>query len=674
MALLETIQGPRDLDKLSSEQLTELAAEIRAYLIPTVAKTSGHIGPNLGVVELTIALHRVFDSPKDTVLWDVGHQAYVHKLLTGRHDFSTLRQEGGLSGYPARAESEHDVIENSHASTALAYADGIAKAHQVRGVTDRQVVAVIGDGALTGGMAWEALNNIAAAKDRPVIIVVNDNERSYTPTIGGLADHLATLRTTQGYERFLEWGRGMLGRTPVIGTPLYEALHGVKKGLKDIVAPQGMFEDLGLKYVGPVDGHDIAGMEAALRRARNYHGPVIVHAITRKGEGYPAARNHQLDQLHQVGPDSDPETGQPLAPAGASWTSVFADEMVKIGAERDDVVGITAAMLHPVGLHKFAERYPDRIFDVGIAEQHAVTSAAGMAFAGLHPVVAIYATFLNRAFDQVLMDAALHKAGVTFIADRAGVTGNDGASHNGMWDLSIFQVVPGLRIAAPRDGAQLRAQLREALDVSDAPTMVRFSKGAVCDDIPAVDRIGGLDVLRAPGGSLAPDVLVVAVGAMAGVGLDVAERLADQGIGATVVDPRWVKPVDPELVRLSAEHRLVVTVEDNVRVGGVGSAIAQALRDADVRTPLRDFGIPARFLDHANRGTVLEQIGLTGQRIAHEIVGLVAGLGAPRTGTVGAPAQSAPGAQSGQSAQSAQGAQTGSEAASNGSAPKVTAR
>ena len=664
MALLEAIQGPRDLDKLSSEQLVELAAEIRAYLIPTVAKTSGHIGPNLGVVELTIALHRVFDSPRDTVLWDVGHQAYVHKLLTGRRDFSTLRQEGGLSGYPARAESEHDVIENSHASTALAYADGIAKAHQVRGVSDRQVVAVIGDGALTGGMAWEALNNIAAAKDRPVIIVVNDNERSYTPTIGGLAEHLATLRTTQGYERFLEWGRGMLGRTPVIGTPLYEALHGVKKGLKDIVAPQGMFEDLGLKYVGPVDGHDIAGVEAALRRARNYHGPVIVHAITRKGEGYPAARNHQLDQLHQVGPDSDPETGQPLAPAGASWTSVFADEMVKVGAERDDVVGITAAMLHPVGLHKFAERHPDRIFDVGIAEQHAVTSAAGMAFAGLHPVVAVYATFLNRAFDQILMDAALHKAGVTFVADRAGVTGNDGASHNGMWDMSIFQVVPGLRIAAPRDGAQLRAQLREALDVSDAPTMIRFSKGAVCDDIPAVAKAGGADVLRTTAGTaLTPDVLVVGVGAMAGVALDVAERLADQGIGATVVDPRWVKPVDPALVLLAAEHGLVVTVEDNVRVGGVGSAIAQALRDADVRTPLRDFGIPARFLDHASRGTVLEQVGLTGQRIAHEIVGLVAGLGTP-AGSGTAAAAEAPGSpKSSESPESP-----------NGKAPKVTAR
>ncbi|WP_194911693.1 1-deoxy-D-xylulose-5-phosphate synthase [Catenulispora rubra] len=628
MALLEAIQGPRDLDKLSSEQLVELAAEIRAYLIPTVAKTSGHIGPNLGVVELTIALHRVFDSPKDTILWDVGHQAYVHKLLTGRQDFSALRHSGGLSGYPARAESEHDVIENSHASTALAYADGIAKAHQVRGVTDRQVVAVIGDGALTGGMAWEALNNIAAAKDRPVIIVVNDNERSYSPTIGGLADHLATLRTTQGYERFLEWGRGMLGRTPVIGAPLYEALHGVKKGLKDIVAPQGMFEDLGLKYVGPVDGHDLAGMEAALRRARHYHGPVIVHAITRKGEGYPAARNNVNDQLHQVAVDSDPETGQPLVPSGTSWTSVFADEMVKVGAERDDVVGITAAMLHPVGLARFAERHPDRIFDVGIAEQHAVTSACGMAFAGLHPVVAIYATFLNRAFDQVLMDAALHNAGVTFVADRAGVTGNDGASHNGMWDMSIFQVVPRLRIAAPRDGSQLRAQLREALDVADAPTMVRFSKGTVCEDIPAVAKAGSMDVLRTTAGSgLAPDVLIVSVGAMAQVCLDVAERLADQGIGATVVDPRWVKPVDPAVLMLAAEHRLVVTVEDNVRVGGVGCVVAQALRDAGVHTPLRDFGVPAEFLDHANRGEVLEQIGLTGQRVAHEVVGLVAGLG-----------------------------------------------
>ncbi|MBS2534468.1 1-deoxy-D-xylulose-5-phosphate synthase [Catenulispora sp. NF23] len=666
MALLEAIQGPRDLDKLSSEQLIELAAEIRAYLIPTVAKTSGHIGPNLGVVELTIALHRAFDSPKDTILWDVGHQSYVHKLLTGRRDFSALRHAGGMSGYPARAESEHDVIENSHASTALAYADGIAKAHQVRGVTDRQVVAVIGDGALTGGMAWEALNNIAAAKDRPVIIVVNDNERSYSPTIGGLADHLATLRTTQGYERFLEWGRGMLGRTPVIGTPLYEALHGVKKGLKDIVAPQGLFEDLGLKYVGPVDGHDIAGMEAALRRARHYHGPVIVHAITRKGEGYPAARNNVNDQLHQVAVDSDPETGQPLVPAGKSWTSVFSDEMVRIGAERDDVVGITAAMLHPVGLAKFAEAHPDRIFDVGIAEQHAVTSAAGMAFAGLHPVVAIYATFLNRAFDQVLMDCALHNAGVTFIADRAGVTGNDGASHNGVWDMSIFQVVPRLRIAAPRDGAQLRAQLREALDVDDAPTMIRFSKGAVCTDIPAVAKAGSMDVLRTTAGTeLAPDVLLVSVGAMAGVALDVAERLADQGIGATVVDPRWVKPVDPAMLMLAAEHRLVVTVEDNVRVGGVGCVVAQILRDAGVHTPLRDFGVPAEFLDHANRGEVLEQIGLTGQRIAHEVVGLVAGL----SNGLG----SGPGANRADAA-AANGAATNgaAEASANGSAPKVT--
>ena len=627
MALLETIQGPRDLDKLTPEQLAALAAEVRAFLIPTVAKTSGHIGPNLGVVELTIALHRVFHSPQDTILWDTGHQAYVHKLLTGRHDFSGLRQEGGLSGYPSRAESEHDVIENSHASTSLAYADGIAKAHQVRGVTDRRVVAVIGDGALTGGMAWEALNNIAAAQDRPVTIVVNDNERSYQPTIGGLAEHLATLRTTQGYERFLEWGRSVLGRTPVVGGPLYDALHGVKKGLKDIVAPQGMFEDLGLKYIGPVDGHDIPTVEAALRRARNFHGPVIVHVITRKGEGYPAARNNVADQLHQIGADSDPETGQPLAQAGTSWTSVFADEMVRIGTDRPDVVGITAAMLHPVGLHKFAAAHPGRIFDVGIAEQHAATSAAGMAFAGLHPVVAVYATFLNRAFDQVLMDVALHRAGVTFVLDRAGVTGDDGASHNGMWDMSLLQIVPGLRIAAPRDGSQLRAQLREAVAVDDAPTVVRFSKGAVCDDIPAVRTVQGMDVLRAPEDSgLEPDVLVVSVGAMAGIGLDVAERLADQGIGATVVDPRWVKPVNPALVPLAAAHRLVVTIEDNSRVGGVGAAIAQALRDADVRTPLRDHGVPPEFLDHAKRAAVLERIGLSGQRIAHEVLGLVSGL------------------------------------------------
>ncbi|MFD3422977.1 1-deoxy-D-xylulose-5-phosphate synthase [Streptomyces decoyicus] len=615
MTMLEHIRDPRDLKALPEDRLAELAEEIRHFLVQSVARTGGHLGPNLGVVELTLALHRVFDSPADRILWDTGHQAYVHKIVTGRQDFSKLRAKGGLSGYPSRAESAHDVIENSHASTVLGWADGLAKAHQLLGRAGH-VVAVIGDGALTGGMAWEALNNIAAAKDRPLIIVVNDNERSYAPTIGGLADHLATLRTTDGYEKFLAWGKDLLQRTPVVGQPLYESLHGAKKGFKDAFAPQGMFEDLGLKYLGPIDGHDIAAVESALRRAAGFHGPVLVHCLTEKGRGYPPALEDEADHFHTVGV-MDPLTCAPVTPPGApSWTSVFGDEMVRIGAEREDVVALTAAMLQPVGLGKFAAAYPDRVWDVGIAEQHATVSAAGLATGGLHPVVAVYATFLNRAFDQLLMDVALHECGVTFVLDRAGVTGTDGASHNGMWDLSVLGVVPGLRIAAPRDADQLRAQLREALDVHDAPTVVRFPKEPVDDPVPAVDRIGGVDVLhRAPH----PDVLLVAVGVMAPVCLRVAELLTARGVDATVIDPRWVKPVDAAIPGLAAEHAMVAVVEDNCRTGGVGWAVGQALRDAGVDVPLRTFGIPEQFLAHARRGELLADIGLTPAEIAGRI-------------------------------------------------------
>ncbi|MER8187348.1 1-deoxy-D-xylulose-5-phosphate synthase [Kitasatospora sp. NPDC094015] len=614
MSLLPTIKGPADLRRLPAEDLPLLADEIRDFLIESVTRTGGHLGPNLGVVELTIALHRVFDSPHDRVLFDTGHQAYVHKLLTGRQDFSRLRAKDGLSGYPSRTESEHDLIENSHASTALGYADGIAKANQLLGRDDRRTVAVIGDGALTGGMAWEALNNIADAKDRPLVIVVNDNERSYARTVGGLAHHLATLRTTQGYERFLARGKEALQRTPLVGQPIFDALHGAKKGFKDAFAPQGLFEDLGLKYLGPIDGHDIGAVEQALRQARHYGGPVIVHCLTVKGRGYRPAEQDEADRFHAVNP-IDPYTCLPISPsAGTSWTSVFGTELLALGAEYPDVVAITAAMLQPVGLAKFAAAYPERTFDVGIAEQHAVASAAGLATGGLHPVVAVYATFLNRAFDQVLMDVALHRLGVTFVLDRAGVTGNDGASHNGMWDMSILQVVPGLRLAAPRDAEQLRAQLREAVAVSDAPTVLRFPKGDLGPAVPAVERIGGVDVLARTGPN--PDVLLVAVGAMAPACVDAAALLAAEGFTATVVDPRWVKPVDPALVSLAAAHRLVVTVEDNGRAGGVGSAVAQAMRDGGVDTPLRDLGIPQEFLNHAGRGEILEEIGLTGTGVA----------------------------------------------------------
>jgi 1-deoxy-D-xylulose-5-phosphate synthase len=618
MALLDRVTGPRDLRNLSDDELTELAAEIRDFLVRKVSRTGGHLGPNLGVVELTLALHRMFDSPTDRIVFDTGHQAYVHKILTGRREgFDLLRQEGGLSGYPSRAESEHDIVENSHASTALSYADGLSKAYAIRG-EQRRVVAVIGDGALTGGMAWEALNNIAAdgtRSDRKLVIVVNDNGRSYTPTVGGLANHLTQLRTSPRYEQVLDMVKRRLNGVRGVGPAVYDALHAMKKGMKDALAPQGLFEDLGLKYVGPVDGHDRAEVERALAQAKRFDGPVIVHVMTHKGFGYHPAERHVADQFHGPGP-FNAETGEEN-PKGQTWTDVFADEIVTLGAERQDLVAITAAMMHPVGLNKFAAAYPERTFDVGIAEQHATTSAAGLAMGGLHPVVAVYSTFLNRAFDQVLMDVALHRCGVTFVLDRSGVTGDDGPSHNGMWDMSVLQVVPGLRLAAPRDATRLRELLREAVEVGDAPTVVRFPKGPPSGDIEAMDRAGGCDVLVRNG---TKDVLIVGVGAMAATSVEVAERLVAQGIGVTVVDPRWVKPVDPALIDLARDHRLVVSIEDNGIVGGCGSVLLSTLAEARVETPVRVHGIPQQFLDHAKRGVILERAGLTAQPLARSIV------------------------------------------------------
>ena len=616
--LLGSIEGPQDVKRLDAGELPQLAAEIRDLLVDACARFGGHLGPNLGVVELTIALHRVFDSPGDPIVWDTGHQAYVHKLLTGRAGgFEALKQEGGLSGYPSQAESEHDFVENSHASTALSYADGLAKAFKLRGAPDRTVVAVIGDGALTGGMAWEALNNIAAGKDLPVVIVVNDNGRSYSPTIGGLASHLSSLRVNRRYEDMLDFVKGKIGNVPV----LYDALHGIKKGVKDVLAPQVMFEDLGLKYLGPIDGHDEQAMEAALRQARAFRGPVIVHALTSKGHGYSPAENHEEDQFHGPGP-FDKVTGQEK-PKGRIWTNVFSEELVRLGKEREDLVAITAAMLHPVGLAAFAENYPDRIYDVGIAEQHALTSAAGLALGGMHPVVAVYATFLNRAFDQLLMDVALHRLPVTVVLDRAGVTGDDGASHNGMWDLSILQVVPGLRIAVPRDGERLVELLGECVKVSDAPTVLRFPKGPVNPTLEPVAKLGEMDILRTAD-SAEPDVLLIGVGPMAQVCMDAAALLDAQGITSTVLDPRWVKPLDEALPPAAGAHKLVAVVEDNGRVGGVGDAVSRLLRDCDVDVPVRTYGIPQQFLDHAKRGAILGRIGLTGQGLAREITEAVA--------------------------------------------------
>jgi 1-deoxy-D-xylulose-5-phosphate synthase len=616
--VLDRVGSPADLRTLDGDDLAALATEIRDVIVQTVARTSGHLGPNLGIVELTIALHRVFDSPTEPILFDVGHQSYVHKLLTGRAELMpTLRQGGGLSGYPSRAESPHDWIENSHASTALSYADGLAKAYAVRG-TSRPVVAVVGDGALTGGMCWEALNNIAAS-DRPVIIVVNDNGRSYSPTTGGLAEHLAGLRLRPGYERVLGQVKGALGRTPVVGQPLYDALHGVKRGIKDMLQPQGMFEDLGLKYFGPIDGHDIAAVEYALRLARGFGGPVIVHCVTRKGYGYAPAENDEADQMHQSS-GFDPATGLARPTTGKSWTKVFGEEMVALGGERDDIVAITAAMCDPTGLGAFAKQFPDRFYDVGIAEQHAVTSAAGLAFGGLHPVVAIYATFLNRAFDQLLMDVALHRLPVTFVLDRAGITGNDGPSHNGMWDLAVLGVVPGLRIAAPRDETTLRELLREAVGINDGPTVLRYPKTPLGPELPAVRRAGHVDVLVEPDAVSDVDVLVVAVGSLAGDVVDAAAAVRGAGYTVRVVAPRWVSPVDPAIAALADHARLVVTVEDGVVTGGVGSRIAQTLRETGRDVPTREIGIPVRFLEHGNVAGVRASVGLTVQDIGRRIV------------------------------------------------------
>jgi 1-deoxy-D-xylulose-5-phosphate synthase len=624
--MLEQIRGPADLQHLSQPQLSDLAHEIRDFLIHKVAATGGHLGPNLGVVELTLALHRVFDSPHDPIIFDTGHQAYVHKMLTGRcPDFDTLRKQDGLSGYPCRAESEHDWVESSHASSALSYADGLAKAFELTGHRNRHVVAVVGDGALTGGMCWEALNNIATSR-RPVVIVVNDNGRSYAPTIGGFADHLATLRLQPGYEKVLEKGRQAVRGMPVIGELCYQCMHSVKAGLKDALSPQVMFTDLGLKYVGPIDGHDEHAVEAALRSARGFNAPVIVHAVTRKGMGYGPAEADEAEQMHSTGV-IDPLTGLATCVAAPGWTATFSDALIKIAAKRRDVVAITAAMPGPTGLSAFGRRFPDRLFDVGIAEQHAMTSAAGLAMGGLHPVVAIYSTFLNRAFDQVMMDVALHKLPITMVLDRAGITGSDGASHNGMWDLSMLNIVPGMRVAAPRDAATLREELREAVAVNDGPTALRFPKSDVGPDIPALHRRSGVDILAVPADELSDDVLLVAVGSFAAMALAVAQRLRNQGIGVTVVDPRWVIPVPGVIRDLAKAHKLVVTLEDNGVNGGVGSSVSATLRRAEIDVPCRDIGVPQEFLQHASRSQVLASVGLTDANVARQITGWVAALG-----------------------------------------------
>ncbi|MFM8751874.1 MAG: 1-deoxy-D-xylulose-5-phosphate synthase [Actinomycetota bacterium] len=619
MKYLPRIKSPSDLARLNGEELEDLAAEIRTFLVDKVSKSGGHLGPNLGIVELTIAIHRVFESPRDVIVFDTGHQSYVHKILTGRASgFEKLRQRGGIAGYPNRSESDHDVIENSHASTALSWADGIARGFMIQGEKERTVIAVVGDGALTGGMSWEALNNIAASEDLRLVIVVNDNERSYSPTIGGVATYLSTLRATKGYEKFLDWGKGVLERTPVVGQPIYETLHGMKKGIKDIVAPQGMFEDLGLKYLGPVDGHDITALEKALNQAKKFEGPVLVHAITEKGRGHAPALQDEAEKFHAVGV-VDPETGEPLSKGGITWTSVFSDALIQVGRERKDVVALTAAMLGPTGLDKFQAEFPDRTFDVGIAEQHATTSAAGMAYTGLHPVVAVYSTFLNRAFDQLLLDVALHKAGVTFVLDRAGITGDDGPSHHGIWDLAITGIIPTAHVAAPRDAIRLRELLNECVAISDAPSIIRFPKGAVAPELPAFERREGIDILYR---GESADILLVSVGAMAAIAVESAAQAYREGVGVTVIDPRWIKPLPAQaLLTMAQRYKRIVVLEDGIKHAGVASTVSELFRDNGVETPIHSIGVPLEFIEHSKRTEILEDLGITVQNVTRQLVG-----------------------------------------------------
>ncbi|WP_315334885.1 1-deoxy-D-xylulose-5-phosphate synthase [Propionibacterium acidifaciens] len=617
MALLDRIRKPSDLRTLTAGELRSLAQEIRQFLVTNVARTGGHLGPNLGVVELTMAIHLVFDSPKDPIVFDVGHQSYVHKILTGRADgFDRLRQKGGLSGYPNRGESEHDWFENSHASAGLSWSEGMARAFALTGQRDRTVVTVVGDGALTGGMAWEALNNIADEPELPMVIVVNDNGRSYSPTVGGLSRQLSGLRTDPRYERAMESLKANVSHTPLVGRPAYDLLHGLKIGLKDVLAPQGLFSDLGLKYIGPIDGHDLEALTIAMRQAKGFGGPVIVHAITRKGKGFVPAENHERDRFHAIG-RIDECTGEPLTPSvEATWTDAFGAELVALGAEREDLVALTAAMLHPVGLGRFAAAHPDRVFDVGIAEQHAMGAAAGMARAGLHPIVAVYSSFLNRAFDQLLLDVGMHHLGVTVVLDRAGVTGSDGASHDGVWDCSIAGLVPGIHLACPRDATRLRAALREAVDIDDAPSLIRYSKDKLPDPIEAVDRRDGVDVLAR---GERPEVLLIGFGQLTGTALGVARILAARGLSVTVVDPLWALPMAEPLLAMAAEHALVVTIEDNQVVGGLGSQLELALDAASVEVPMRQFGIPQEYLPVATRAEVLSDLGLTAEPIAESV-------------------------------------------------------
>jgi 1-deoxy-D-xylulose-5-phosphate synthase len=602
--LLEEISGPEDLRALGTNDLDRLCAEIRERLINAVARTGGHLGPNLGVVELTVAMHRVFDSPRDRIVFDTGHQAYVHKMLTGRADlFDTLRQHGGLSGYPSRSESEHDIVENSHASTGLSYALALATARELRGERGK-VVCVIGDGALTGGMAYEALNNIGQRQPE-MIIILNDNGRSYAPTVGGIAENLGQLRLSPKYERAKVAAGQTLRQLPVVGQSAYGAAKRMKDSLKQLVSPISIFETLGLKYGGPIDGHDVRALEKAMRDAGAYHGPVVIHVVTDKGHGYAPAVDDSIDKFHGVS-SFDPSSGS-FSSKPPAWTDVFGEALLEAAEDDDRIVAITAAMASSTGLLPFAARFPDRFFDVGIAEQHAVTFAAGLAMQGLRPVVCIYSTFLQRAFDQVTCDVALHKLPVTFVLDRAGITGDDGASHHGMLDLAYLRLIPGMTVTAPSSPDELRLLLATAL-AHDGPFALRYPRGAAPH--AGTVRMRPLSIATMNIARTGDDIALLAVGKMVGVAAAAAEALSAEGIACTVVDARFVKPLDPGIAELAARHPAVLTIEDGTVIGGFGDAVLEALAEAGLSVPIRRLGLPDRFIEHGAQPLLLHKFSL----------------------------------------------------------------
>ncbi|HUC35613.1 MAG TPA: 1-deoxy-D-xylulose-5-phosphate synthase [Acidimicrobiales bacterium] len=616
--LLDDIHEPADLRSLSQSQLAQLASEIRARIVDVVTSNSGHLGSDLGVVELTLALHRVFDSPSDAIIWDTGHQAYPHKLVTGRQGaFGTLRQPGGMSGYPSRSESPHDWVENSHASTALSYAHGIASGFQLRGESDRRVVAVVGDGALTGGMAYEALNNIGHSSC-PVIIVLNDNGRSYAPTISRLSSGLTYLRLNPSYVHARERMRRALRGMPGLGNLAYSGMHGLTSAVREIVSPHRFFEALGVRYAGPIDGHDIAGMEQALANAAEWHGPILVHVLTQKGRGYAPAEDDEVQRLHDFKVQPAVAGGSVGAPR-ASYTESFTRALLKEAERRPEVVAITAAMPGPTGLLPFQRDFGHRFFDVGIAEQHAVTAAAGMAMAGLRPVVAVYSTFFSRAFDQANLDVGLHGLPVVFVLDRAGITGDDGPSHHGLLDLPQALSIPGMTVFAPSSAQEVEAMLETALCI-DGPSTIRMPKTPARTVAP--DQVGSgtsARLVRRGDGT----VCILAVGKLVEAAEEAAAKLAAEGIEATVWDVRVVSPPDPEMLADAAGHDLVLTVEDGFRVGGAGTYLVDAMRQLDsaehTRPPVRVLGVPRTYIPQGKPDLILAELGLDGPGIAQSV-------------------------------------------------------